>query len=177
MTTPNLKLAAEAIALARSMIREGNPADAALALAEKALGTGKVRIMKIELRRGEGPTELCKGWETVKLRVGYTLLESASKTLGDWAYHCYETGYDKCDFRITFADGDTYSGRADIQKSHWARGGYDLADHILTHLLFTSGRQKPVHMAQDNFDGWHKSYLKDEDRAEAARILDGYDFH
>lgn len=69
----------------------------------------RVPVTKIWLNRAEGPSELCRDW-----------------TFASWHHVDFQLGlnartapkggaYDKHDFKVTWADGTTYSGRFDLE--------------------------------------------------------------
>ena len=59
-------------------------------------------------------------------------------------------GYDKCDFTVTFEDGETYSGRMDIKGGDNANES--LAQHIGQFAQFYAGLWKPDHLTQKQYD-------------------------
>lgn len=100
-----------------------------------------VPIKEIQIIRGEGPAYLC-GKKNAKV---VTTMAEASKVFAEIALTAPSTGgYDKCDFRITFEDGEVYEGRADIKRANVT--GYDLTDHVVSFLKYLSGTNKPTHL-------------------------------
>ena len=94
----------------------------------------KIKIVEIVIDRAEGPRAYC-GKKTVET------IDEANKLLRQHARTAPKTGqgYDKCDFVITFADGETYDGRFDLQSD----GLPYLEDHIHDFLMCYSGLRKP----------------------------------
>lgn len=68
-------------------------------------------------------------------------------------------GYFKCDFTVTYEDGETYTGRYDMVKNEYL----SLAEHMRTHCRFYAGVAHPVHFTQ-------KEYAAFVARQEPARI-------
>jgi hypothetical protein len=64
--------------------------------------------------------------------------------LAQWAQTAPEpgNGYDKVDFEVAWADGESYSGRYDMNR--WGedseRNGHDLARHIRQFLIYIAHR-------------------------------------
>lgn len=80
-------------------------------------------------------------------------------------------GYYKTDFKITFEDGYTYNGRYDIGSD-----SPDLTSHVKSFAQCYSGRVKPGHMTDKQWDGFlHNHYVTDDSRKDFAFILDNYD--
>jgi hypothetical protein len=102
----------------------------------------KIGVREIRLERAEGPSPL-PGPRTV------ASFEEADAVLREWARTAPEGGgYDKCDFRITYADGDTYEGRYDLTR------GMDegtLARHVQCHVLFYAGLWMPPHLTEARY--------------------------
>ena len=66
------------------------------------------------------------------------------------------SGYCKCGFTLTFADGMEYTGRFDVhgldQKQETSTGAICLADHINDHLGYCSGSRQPSHMSCERYE-------------------------
>lgn len=97
----------------------------------------KIRLVKIELFRVEGPAEEC-------VRKSFDRTETAERTLWEYADRAFRrwgktapelgSGYNKIDFKLTWEDGSEYKGRFDL-----VRGGRDDAGHSLSrHVRATS---------------------------------------
>lgn len=92
----------------------------------------KISVQTITLRRAEGPLTDCDHDVTVES------WGRANLTLRDWSKTAPANGaYDKCDFKIVFADGSTYSGRYDLE--HFSRKTPDLAAHVRDHMNYLAG--------------------------------------
>lgn len=124
----------------------------------------------IEIVRAEGPTNLCgitqraKGWADANM-----ILRANSTTAPKGG------AYDKHDFKVTFEDGQTYSGRYDLK--HWEEEQPDLAGHVRAFLRYLAGHA-PAWMTENPEVLAH--YQKDreanpEEVAEAKRWLETYD--
>ena len=87
-----------------------------------------IPVKSILIHRAEGYSHECRP-RTVDT------LEQASSALASMAYTAPSDGsYHKTDFTITFANGNTYSGRIDLTRDAFA--GYDLQRHMRRHLLY-----------------------------------------
>lgn len=76
-------------------------------------------------------------------------------------------GYDKTKFVITFADGQTYSGRWDIAAND--HDGRTLADHVLSCLRFYAGETQPDHLSTEDY-----AHCVHGKGAEATAFLNTY---
>lgn len=87
-----------------------------------------IALAKIELTRAEGPIENCGKAMPVDSWA------AADGQLTRWAHTAPEPGqgYDKVDFKVTWADGETYEGRYDMNRlgEDSETNGHDLARHI-----------------------------------------------
>jgi hypothetical protein len=123
----------------------------------------KIRATSIAITRAEGPTRLCR------TRVFKTWKNASAALLA--AAHTYPTsGYDKHDLVVTFADGETYSGRLDCQAD-----GSDCnpATHIREYVEFLAGAARPSHMSEKQYSDFLRS---DPARvAEAMAFLATYE--
>lgn len=98
-----------------------------------------MKIKGIVLERAEGPAKECGR------RIQCDTYSHASLILGQWARTAPATGgYDKCDFWVTWEDGETYQGRVDLERKHST--GYDLRRHMLDFLTFYTGERRPFHL-------------------------------
>ena len=82
--------------------------------------------------------------------------------------------YDKTDFEIEFADGETYKGRIDLKFSH-AGEARIIEEHVLHHLNFYSGRVRagdlPNHL---DHEGYISMVVEMGHRDECIRFLEDY---
>lgn len=107
-----------------------------------------IKPVKIEVHRGEGPQSECDGkWHA------FSTFREAEILLSKWAQTAPKKGgYDKCDFKVTYEDGETYDGRADITHEH--RFGYSLSRHMNDFLTFYAGTRCPPHMKQEDYEAF-----------------------
>lgn len=126
-----------------------------------------IPVKSIEITRAEGPIDECG------VTVVVSSFAEASRVLARIAETAPNTGgYDKTDFRVTWADGEIYDGRADIQRDHVV--GYDLADHIRSFLGYLAGTVRPAHVTSD--DKWEAIKASNKDSAPSAlEFLSKYD--
>ena len=128
------------------------------------VSTEKLAAKSIEIKRAEGPTKECFAVlimaEGTEKPVGCTpkhthvvpadkVWQTANSTLRAWAYSAPEDGYDKCDFSITFADGEIYEGRYDLV--HWSKKMADLSLHVKNFVEFGAGVKKPEHLTDRQY--------------------------
>lgn len=67
--------------------------------------------VKFELTRAEGPTRECG-----KKQIATNWID-ADKILKHWARNAPDSGgYYKCDFAVTYDDGEVYTGRYDLKR-------------------------------------------------------------
>lgn len=79
---------------------------------------------------------------------------AANEQLRQWARHAPRTGgYDKTDFTITWSDGDSYTGRFDLQYQDALRHTKFglLGDHIYEHVSFYAGIRRPAHITEAQY--------------------------
>ena len=102
----------------------------------------KIAASTIAITRAEGPARLCK------TRVFKTWKNASAALLA--AAHTYPEGgcYDKHDLVVTFADGETYSGRLDCKRDG---GDCDVALHVREYVEFLAGARKPDHMSEEQY--------------------------
>lgn len=104
-----------------------------------------VKVTKVWLRRAEGPN-----WDLGQYTVG--TLEEADAILRRWALTAPEEGggYDKVDFKVTWADGETYSGRYDM--THKDAHAADLGGHIRSAMEFYGGLHRSTHLTPEQYE-------------------------
>lgn len=78
--------------------------------------------------------------------------------------------YDKIDFRVTWADGETYTGRYDLVHSSVAMPS--LQGHIRGSLEFYAGIARPAHLSDDTYRAFVNR--DPETRAQAESFLATY---
>ncbi|MCR8641514.1 hypothetical protein NV379_02485 [Paenibacillus sp. N1-5-1-14] len=73
-------------------------------------------------------------------------------------------GYDKTKFVITWTDGDTYTGRLDVEKKDENKQT-PIKDHITDWLQFLTVDKKPSHMSVEQYHNTLKAYaITEEDK-------------
>ncbi|UOE58203.1 hypothetical protein [Cytobacillus oceanisediminis] len=127
---------------------------------------GKVPIRNIVITRGEGPSvETGIPYTVSNWDEGNLVLRSMAKTAPDCG------GYDKTDFVITFEDDETYIGTYDLKRKDMHEA--DLKGHVLSHVGYYAGIQKPPWMKQE---AYHKDLASFEPgmKEEAREYLSKY---
>jgi hypothetical protein len=125
--------------------------------------TSTIPTVSIRLERFEGPINR-EGPQEV---AGYA---EADQVLARWAIDAPEegTGYDKCGIALTFADGEQFGHRIDLQRT----GNELLSESIKRTLNIASGRVRPAHWTEQQY----KAILSRNPsfRITAGRLLDTY---
>ena len=124
----------------------------------------KTALLSIVITRAEGPVRLCR------TRTFKTWKNASAALLA--AAHTYPAGgcYDKHDLTVTFADGETYTGRLDCTATG---GDCDVAAHVREGLEFMAGAKCPAHMTPEQYTAILRA---DPARAgEALAFLATYD--
>lgn len=106
----------------------------------------KIPVKKIWLNRAEGPTK-----ETGQRH--FASFEAADAQLALWAHTAPKKGhgYNKVDFKIEWADGETYQGRYDLSKDDEIRHNL-LGSHIQHYLNFHAGLFCPESMSRGDYE-------------------------
>jgi len=126
-----------------------------------------IKAEKITLHRAEGPSAECI---TVEVRT----FAEAERVLRKWR----ETapgpggGYDKTDFIVHYADGETYIGRIDLERENPETS--DLAGHMNDSLKFYTGEFCPPHMTQNEYETYLSTYANPENRVGSHAWLRTY---
>lgn len=129
----------------------------------------KVKATCIKLHRAEGRREECITVEL--LNLDGKVWERANKTLIAWS-RTVQAGYDKCDFTVTYADGETYTGRYDLEPPE--KGPADLAAHMRSFLIWYGGRETNPYCGMEKY----KAFLaqqSQEDIDACRAFLDSYE--
>jgi hypothetical protein len=147
----------------------------------------KIEATTIALTRAEGRHEDCvtvtvtssgvvnaAGRPVGRYVDGANVWRRADAVLAAWSHSAPRTSrYHKCDFVVTYADGETYQGRYDLVRM--CVDGYpSIERHMLSHCGMSSGRAKPAHLTQAQWDGYLSEIVGVEHQAEYARFLDTY---
>ncbi|WP_182004625.1 LPD25 domain-containing protein [Priestia aryabhattai] len=105
-------------------------------------GSSKIKVKTIEFV-----------WsESGEIEDGLTVntFKEADEIISKAAFKAPNDGcYDKTKFTVTFEDGQTYTGRMDIEYKHF--GNYTLSGHIIDHCTFYTGENKPSHMTDEEY--------------------------
>lgn len=123
-------------------------------------------ITSVRINRAEGYAPDCgpRTFTTITQAEGF--LRVAARTAPATG------GYDKCDFKITFSDGNTYEGRIDLQRVHTA--GYSIGQHVIGFLEFISGMRRPAHLSEDRYRAYLAEPHVAKEREPAIAFLAQY---
>lgn len=114
-----------------------------------AAAPAKFAAVSILLNRAEGLFAEC-GPVMLETWHDSTPWARANAMLLAWSHTAPKGGgYNKCDFTITYASGDTYEGRFDI--CHLSHGAPDLAEHVRREVEFYTGDHCPAHMSAADY--------------------------
>jgi hypothetical protein len=130
----------------------------------------KIPVKSVWLNRAEGPIR-----ETGARTVDS--LSAADAQLKRWAHSAPKKGggYDKTDFRIEWADGETYEGRYDLQREDEGKSNL-LGSHVQHYLNFHAGLFCPEHMSREDYENYLKRVGADEtQRAATLAFLQNYE--
>jgi len=132
-----------------------------------------IKMEKIEITRGEGPTKNCC------ITVGKTF---TVKTWGQAKGHLNmiahdmrlrgTIGYDKTDFVVTFENGGTYAGRADVTADG---DDTDLAQLIREEMGFQAGTYRPRHIGESDWQRLRAEHESEGYGQSAREFLADYD--
>ena len=129
----------------------------------------KLQITKVWIARAEGRPSEC----IARTYEGPGSLKQADTELRSWARTAPEGGgYDKCDFRVTWEDGETYEGRYDLVRDDTVKAS--IGAQMVSFLRFYAGTQCPGHLTEVEY----RAFLKrsDVDAAEYQVWLDTRSF-
>ena len=141
--------------------------DKAKQLQKKGLITPKIKITKIEIRRGEGSyvedPNLGK-WQT------FENVFDADARLREIGKTAPATGgYDKTDVKVTFADGNTYEGRWDVKHPSQVNADLSIQKHIKQHFDYHAGN------TARGEEAIKKGWTRPDEKKEAEDWLKTYD--
>lgn len=120
-----------------------------------------IQATTIELTRAEGMSDECGFTVVCRNLIGRNPWETANIILSKWARTAPDNGcYDKCDFTVTFADGETYTGRYDLTRDDVQNA--DLGKHILDFCVYVSNPK-------------NVPWLTDDDSRHYAHLLTAYE--
>jgi hypothetical protein len=129
----------------------------------------KLQITKVKITRAEGRPSECIS----RTFEGEGSLKLADAELRAWARTTPEGGgYDKCDFWVTWSDGETYEGRYDLVRDDTVKAS--LGGQMVSFLRFYAGTRCPEHLTEVEY----RAFLKrsDVDAAEYQVWLDTRSF-
>ena len=131
----------------------------------------KVGIRSVWLERAEGPIAECG-------EVTVNTIAEAQKVLRRWSHSAPEEGggYDKCDFKVTFEDGETYTGRYDLQNTGLNDGGETLAGQMRSFIGFIAGNRRPAWCSDKDWADIRRDKESDGSAKDAREFLEKYDF-
>ena len=128
--------------------------------------TEMVKVASVWVRQAEGRAEECTSGF-------FPTIAAANKDLARRARTMPNTGgYFKCDFVVTFGDGEQYVGRFDLTHAHASHAS--IAQQMVEHLLFVAGVRKPSHMTAEQYTAFIADVPATK-REAAARYLGTYD--
>jgi hypothetical protein len=132
--------------------------------------TAKIPAVKITINRAEGPHDLC----------GHPMTFDGPECWLDanvWLLRQSRTfpatgGYDKHDFSVEFADGETYQGRLDCKASNCDDPDLNVGKHMRDFIEFMAGIRRPAWM---NDMQWARALAQyADDRSAALEYLSTY---
>ncbi len=136
----------------------------------KKIKPTRIRIERAEGVIGEtGKVSIDTRWDDTDLfvvadQVLYGMSQSAPTT----------GGYDKCDFTIEFADGETYEGRYDMQGVTPNQRFESLSMHVRRFLSIAAGRYRPADLSVERYRAIHKHQPEEHTRG-CGEWLDKYE--
>ena len=113
----------------------------------------KIKATKMTLNRAEGPSADCG-----KVELDTMPWALSDAVLREWALTAPDMGYDKVDFTVHFEDGETYSGRFDMQAHHISKSGM-IAEHIVSFVKFCTGEHRPSHMTENDYTVYIQNFV------------------
>ena len=105
-----------------------------------------IKAKEISITRAEGRISECGKVHTF-VEGEADIWKRANALLIRWSKTAPTVGYDKCDFTITYQDGETYSGRYDLK--HYSREIPNLGRHIYDNVRYMAGLWKPSWMSEE----------------------------
>ena len=123
----------------------------------------KVAAVKITLDRAEGLVSECG----IEIAEGPKVWDAADEILFRWSKTAPKTGgYDKCDFKVEYADGETYEGRYDLK--HHSIETPDLGNHIYQFVGCGANLIQPLWTKErGNERHWPEMMKRHEENGEA----------
>ena len=107
----------------------------------------------ITLTRAEGPLAASLAPVTCLSDPAGSCWQQANAVLRRWARTAPQDGtYHKCDFVVTYADGETYTGRYDLTRSD--ETGADLGGHLARVTGLYRGQTRLPEMSDEDWAAW-----------------------
>ena len=117
-----------------------------------------------------------EGYGEEKLIRGPGALDKAQAQMRKWGSMGApdpETGcYSKCDFVVTFEDGDTYTGRYDLQSNGLA-SGLTIGQQMKNFVGLIAGTFRPAWCSDEDWERICERHK--DDKAEALEWLETYE--
>lgn len=120
--------------------------------------------MHITFSRAE-PSSLCK-------TLTADSFDDIHIAMGDMSFTAPANGgYDKCDFSVTFDNDEknVYQGTYDLK--HHSMGAPNLAQHIRDNILFYTGKSRPAHLSQKQYDHYLAITFPDSESIKEVNAL------
>lgn len=134
--------------------------------------TDKIRAIKVELTRAEGPINECGRSHTWH---GEACIERGDERLRQWAATAPNRGgYDKCDFKVTWSDGSEYEGRFDLERQHTS-ASWLLGEHMVSFQKYMAGEIRPAHATPDRWRAHMREHVEGIYGEQAREWLDTRD--
>ena len=131
----------------------------------------RIKVKEIWLERVEGPRKEC-GQVTVR-----SFME-ADEVLKRWARTApgKDGGYDKCDFTVTYTDGETYAGRYDLKRHDMGFSNL-LGWYMVKNIEWYAGRTNDPWVGMEHYQRWlqENEILCPGQRADNEELLDNYE--
>jgi len=104
----------------------------------------KIPAVRITITRAEGPRDLCRKPHTFE--GSRCWVAARAWLMGQSETFPASGGYDKHDFTVEFADGETYKGRLDCKASDQDNADLDPAAHVRDVLeeMVSDGRVEAI---------------------------------
>lgn len=106
----------------------------------------KASVKEISIYRAEGPLDRSPRIQVASFEEASKFLQEEAKTAPS-----LNEGYDKCDVKITWANGESYSTRYDLTALDQYRNNH-LEWEIQKDLQFAAGTYRPSHLTEEQWD-------------------------
>jgi len=108
----------------------------------------KIRATQIIIERAEGLKDQCG-------KRSFDNFAGANQYLREECHAAdpKRPGCDKCDFKVLYADGETYSGNYGIAHPHSrSHEAPDLGEHVRRYLETCAGLRRPLHLTDEKYE-------------------------